>query len=208
MSKIRKMIRGVLTLSLTIGVTFETRGETPTVESPSAVRLKVVAAIRVLPSGIEAQPEYMLEFGLPDGLDSAEDALGISISNNFDVAYANFSTIATNLCERMMFLASAWRLGDDYYLKCLDANVDLAQSGALSAEELRWFMKGHRVRRLSYILADRYDQAGVSNIVQKLIVFTGETNKYEKVLTGDAKVEHLEFEQFMSEGPESPLKDE
>ena len=202
------MIRGALTLSLTIGVTFGIRGNTHKSEGLSTVRSNIVAVIKALPSNIEAQPEYMLEFGLPDGIDSTENALGISISNNFNVAYDNFSAIATNLCERMIFLASAWRLGDNYYLKCLDANVDLAQSGKLTAEELRWFMKGHGVRRLSYILADRYDQTGVSNIVQKLIVFTGETNKYEKVLTGEAKVEHLEFEQFMSEGPESPLKGE
>ena len=42
------------------------------------------------------------------------------------------------------------------------------------------------------------------NIVNKLMTYTGETNKYMKVLSGAAKNEYLEFEKFMIEGPESP----
>ena len=80
----------------------------------------------------------------------------------------------------------------------------MAISGDIAADDLRWFMKGHRTRRLSYILADRYDSPGVSNIVLRLMTYTGETNKYEKVLSGEAKAEYLEFEQFMADGPEAP----
>jgi hypothetical protein len=36
------------------------------------------------------------------------------------------------------------------------------------------------------------------------MTYTGETNKYEKVLSGEAKAEYLEFEQFMADGPEAP----
>jgi hypothetical protein len=56
------------------------------------------------------------------------------------------------------------------------------------------------------MLDANYDKPGVSNIVHRLMAYTGETNKYEKVLSGEAKVEYLEFEQYMADGPESPLK--
>ena len=56
------------------------------------------------------------------------------------------------------------------------------------------------------MLAAQYDKPGVSNIVLRLMAYTGETNKYEKVLSGEAKTEYLELEQFMADGPESPLK--
>ena len=103
-------------------------------------------------------------------------------------------------------LASTWRLGDDFYLDCLSRNVDLAIAGVITADDLEWYMRGHRTRRLTYMLAAQYDRPGVSNIVLRLMSYTGETNKYEKVLNGEAKTEYLAFEQFMAEGPESPLK--
>ena len=56
-------------------------------------------------------------------------------------------------------------------------------------------------RQFVYILADKYDSLRVSNIVYKLMAYTGETNKYEKILSGEAKTEYLEFEQFMRNGP-------
>lgn len=47
------------------------------------------------------------------------------------------------------------------------------------------------------------DRPGVSNIVLRLTTCTGETNKYEKVLSGEAKAEYIEFEQFMADGLEA-----
>lgn len=169
----------------------------------AAVGAKLDSCVSGLPSGERCRPSYMMEFGMPDAIMASETELGLLVSNNIEVVYSNFSAIATTKVERMLLLASAWRLGDDYYLDCLSRNVDIAIAGSISADELRWFMKGHRTRRLTYILDAQYDRPGISNIVCKLISYTGETNKYQKVLSGEAKVEYLEFEQFMTEGPES-----
>lgn len=171
-----------------------------------SVRGKVDNCVAVLPSWPRGCPNYMREFGMPSELKLPENELGISVSNNIDVVYTNFSILATNIVERRLLLASAWRLGDDFYLDCLSRNVDLAIAGVITAEDLEWYMRGHRTRRLTYILAAQYDKPGVSNIVQRLIAYTGETNKYEKVLSGEAKVRYLELEQYMADGPESPLK--
>ena len=174
----------------------------------AAVGIRLASCVSALPNGDRGCPAYMMEFGVPDGMMASETELGLLVSNHIEVVYSNFSAIATTKVEKMLLLASAWRLGDDYYLNCLSRNVDLAISGDIAADDLRWFMKGHRTRRLSYILADRYDSPGVSNIVLRLMTYTGETNKYEKVLSGAAKAEYLEFEQFMADGPESPLQNE
>ena len=128
--------------------------------------------------------------------------LGAFVSNNIEVVYSNFSVAATNLAERRILLASAWWLGDDYYLDCLSRNVDLAISGVISRDDLKWYMTGDRTRDWSYMLADQYDRPGVSNIVLRLMSYTGETNKYEKVLSGKAKAEYSEREEFIVNVPD------
>ena len=172
----------------------------------SVVRMKIDNCVASLPNDGRGDPSYMREFGIPGEVRIPENELGLTVSNNIDVAYVNFSILATNLVERRLLLASAWRLGDDFYLDCLSRNVDLAVAGVITADDLEWYMRGHRTRRLTYMLAAQYDRPGVSNLVLRLMSYTGETNKYEKVLSGEAKTEYLEFEQFMADGPESPLK--
>ena len=172
----------------------------------SAVRTKIDNCVAALPNNCRGDPGYMREFGMPGELRQPEIELGMSVSNNIESVYMNFSVLATNLVERRLLLASTWRLGDDFYLDCLSRNVDLAIAGVITADDLEWYMRGHRTRRLTYMLAAQYDRPGVSNIVLRLMSYTGETNKYEKVLNGEAKTEYLAFEQFMAEGPESPLK--
>ena len=172
----------------------------------SVVRTKIDNCVAALPNNCRGDPGYMREFGMPGELRQPEIELGMSVSNNIESVYMNFSVLATNLVERRLLLASTWRLGDDFYLDCLSRNVDLAIAGVITADDLEWYMRGHRTRRLTYMLAAQYDRPGVSNIVLRLMSYTGETNKYEKVLNGEAKTEYLAFEQFMAEGPESPLK--
>ena len=167
------------------------------------IRAKINSCFLALPKGDGGSPAYLEEFGMPDNLVKLETELGYVVSNHIDVVYSNFTIIATTKIERMILLSSAWHLGDNYYLNCLSRNVDLAISGDISQNELRWFMKGHKKRQFVYILADKYDSLCVSNIVYKLMAYTGETNKYEKILSGEAKTEYLEFEQFMRNGPES-----
>ena len=168
------------------------------------VRAILQECVAALPAGDYGTPEHMMEFGMVGSVKNLLPGLGAAVSNNIASVYQNFLGVATNTVERRLLLASSWRLGDDYYLDCLSRNVDLAIAGTITADDLRWYMRGHRTRRLTYLLASQYDRPGVSNIVLRLMSYTGETNKYTKVLSGEAKVEYLEFEQFMSEGPEAP----
>lgn len=176
-----------------------------TVLQARALLLECVAA---MPVGDSGTPEHIMEFGLVGAVKNLLPGLGVVVSNDIASVYQNFSEVATNTVERRLLLASSWRLGDDYYLDCLSRNVDLAIEGTISADDLCWYMRGHRTRHLTYLLASEYDRPGVSNIVLRLIAYTGETNKYEKVLSGEAKAEYLEFEQFMADGPEAPRQEE
>ena len=130
----------------------------------SAVRTKIDNCVAALPHDGRGDPGYMREFGLPGELRQSEIELGLSVSNNIEAAYMNFSVLATNLVERRLLLASTWRLGDEFYLDCLSRNVDLAIAGVITADDLEWYMRGHRTRRLTYMLAAQYDRPGVSNL--------------------------------------------
>ena len=194
------------TIMLVMGLSCFAFCDDATSNAVSVVRMKIDNCVAALPNDGRGNPSYMREFGMPGELSQPEMELGLFVSNNIDVAYVNFSILATNLVERRLLLASTWQLGDDFYLDCLSRNVDLAIAGVITADDLEWYMRGHRTRRLTYMLAAQYDRPGVSNIVLRLMSYTGETNKYEKVLNGEAKTEYLAFEQFMADGPESPLK--
>ena len=165
------------------------------------LRAMVHDCTTAMPDGIGASA--LGEFGLPSSVKPALDALARAVSNNVGIALADIGTVATNAVERMLLLSAGWRLGEEFYLQSLSTNIDLAASGVISPNELKWFMEGHRSRRLGYVLEMRYDQPGVSNIVQRLQAFTGDTNRCDKILSGEGKVECLEFESFMSDGPES-----
>ncbi len=194
------------TIMLVMGLSYFAYCDGAASNAVSVVRTKIDNCVAALPNNCRGDPGYMREFGMPGELRQPEIELGMSVSNNIESVYMNFSVLATNLVERRLLLASTWRLGDDFYLDCLSRNVDLAIAGVITADDLEWYMRGHRTRRLTYMLAAQYDRPGVSNIVLRLMSYTGETNKYEKVLNGEAKTEYLAFEQFMAEGPESPLK--
>ena len=170
----------------------------------AAISEKINQCLSALSDSNYGNSRYIMEFGLPDRMVEREKELGLIVSNHIDLVYSNFPKIATTKIRKLILLASSWYLSDGYYVNCLSRNVDLAISGDISCEELRWFMRGHRIRRLIYILDNQYDKPGISNIVNKLMSYTGETNKYMKVLSGAAKNEYLEFEKFMIEGPESP----
>ena len=190
-----------------VGILQPAIGDQNEQEEIASLRASLQTCCAALPSdGYTGRLDYLMEFGLPNAVKPSLHMLGMAISNCAATAYGSFPQIATNDMERLMFLASAWRLGDDYYLDCLSRNIGLAQAGEISSAELRWFLMGHRNRHLWYILAAQYNRPGISNIVQRLIAYTGETNKYEKVLSGEAKTEYLLLEEFMQNGPESTIE--
>ena len=157
------------------------------------IREKITASRAALPNGERGESWYLYNFTLPNELGQTEKALGEAISNNFDIAYSDFTILATNDIDRMLFLGSGWYLGKKHYLECLNRNVDLTESGKISVKELNWYITGHDVAELLGFLPFNYRMPGVSNVVKKLMKVTGETQYYENILSGEASVELFEF---------------
>ena len=157
------------------------------------IREKMAESRAAVPSGDEGRAGCLYNIGLPSELRGVEKSLGEAISNNFDIAYSNFTVLATNDIDRMLFLGSGWYLGKKHYLECLNRNVDLTESGKISVKELNWYITGHDVAELLGFLPFNYRMPGVSNVVKKLMKVTGETQYYENILSGEASVELFEF---------------
>ena len=146
------------TIMLVMGLSYFAYCDGAASNAVSVVRTKIDNCVAALPNNCRGDPGYMREFGMPGELRQPEIELGMSVSNNIESVYMNFSVLATNLVERRLLLASTWRLGDDFYLDCLSRNVDLAIAGVITADDLEWYMRGHRTRRLTYMLAAQYDR--------------------------------------------------
>ena len=154
----------------------------------SQVRSSVSSVVSALPDGRRGSPEYIREFGVPLGrCPSYQDLVGL-VSSNQEAVCTNFSMCATNELSRMVLLASWWGGNDDLYISGLAHSLDLAIAGVVTREDLDWYRMGHFNIRRGNILALRYDEPGISNLVVRLYGFTGETNACSRILSGEARV--------------------
>lgn len=152
----------------------------------SQVRASVSRVVSALPEGSRGSPEYMSEFGFPLKRNSAyKDLVGL-VSNNQDVICANFAECATNARARVSLLAAWWGGDDTLYVSGLSRSLDLALSGVLTRNEFDWYRKGHRNMRRGNLLALRFGEPGVSNLAFRVYSYTGETNAYRRIVTGEA----------------------
>ena len=150
---------------------------------------------------------YVKEFGMPDDKAGHFKDLGLWAYNHLDFVCQNFNQISTNSLDRTILLYAEALAGEEAYMIFLDHNVDLAIAGILSADEFDWYWHGRRSFRIVNLVALWYNRPGVSNIVQKLMDYTGRTNYYSRVLSGEEKVE---VEEWILFGPEStwpPVRD-
>ena len=174
---------------LTIGVfTLACVGMTCADEIVSQVCSSVSSVVSALPDGRRGSPEYIREFGVPlKRYSSYQELVGL-VSSNQEAVCANFSVCATNELSRLVLLASWWGGNDDLYISGLSHSLDLAIAGVVSREDLDWYRMGHFNIRRGNILALRYDEPGISNLVVRLYGFTGETNACSRILSGEARV--------------------
>ncbi len=148
----------------------------------------------------ERTERYVKEFGMPNDEAGYFKDLGLWASNHLDFVCQNFNQISTNSLERTILLYAESSVSDECYITFLDQNTNLAIAGILSADELTWYQKGRRNYRVNNLIALWYDHSGVSNIIQKLMDYTGKTNYYSRVLSGEMK---REVEEWILFGPES-----
>jgi len=151
----------------------------------SQVMSSVSTVVMSLPAGRRGTPEYMREFGFPLMRHMAYRELVGVVSNNQGIVCANFGSCATNELSRMVLLAAWWGGDENLYIDGLSRSLDLAMDGVVTRNEFDWYRKGHRNVRRGNILALRYDEPGMSNLVMRLYGYTGESNACQRVLSGE-----------------------
>ena len=154
----------------------------------SQVRSSVASVISALPEGRRGSPEYIREFGVPLKNSSAYHELVGVVSNNQETVCAGFSSCATNELSRMVLLAAWWGGDDALFLSGLSHCLDMAINGVVTRRELDWYRMGHFDVRRGNMLALKYDEPGMSNLVSRLYGFTGETNTCRRILSGEARI--------------------
>ena len=154
----------------------------------SQVRSSVSSVISALPAVRRDAPEYIREFGIPlKRYPAYQELVGI-VSNNQETICANFGACATNELSRMVLLAAWWGGDDTLYVNGLSNCLDMAMSGVVTRADLDWYRTAHFNVRRGNILALRYDEPGMSNLVSRLYGFTGETNTCNRILSGEARI--------------------
>ena len=148
----------------------------------------VSSVISALPAGRRGTPEYIREFGIRlKRYPAYQELVGI-VSNNQETICANFGACATNELSRMVLLAAWWGGDDTLYVNGLSNCLDMAMSGVVTRADLDWYRTAHFNVRRGNILALRYDEPGMSNLVSRLYGFTGETNACNRILSGGARI--------------------
>ena len=88
------------TIMLVMGLSYFAYCDGAASNAVSVVRTKIDNCVAALPNNCRGDPGYMREFGMPSELRQPEIELGMSVSNNIESVYMNFSVLATNLVER------------------------------------------------------------------------------------------------------------
>jgi len=151
------------------------------------VRASLAVVVDSLPPGRPGTADYIREFGVIRSRLSGYANLVDVVTNNQDFVCTNFNVCATNEISQLMLLSAWWGGDDSMYLNGLSRCLDLTVSGTLSRNDLMWYRFGHRNDRRGCILALRYNEPGVSNLVIRLCNYTGETNYCSRVLSGEAR---------------------
>ena len=106
--------------------------------------------------------------------------------------------------KMQMLLSSWWGGDDDLYISGLSRSLDLSMDGIVTRDELDWYRSGHLNVRRANILALRYGESGISNLVSRLHDFTGETNACLRVLSGESCIGITNYLEEMSHTNQEP----
>jgi len=151
------------------------------------VRSAVSTVVSELPDGNAGTVDYLRNFGIRTRSLQGYQHLVAAVSNNSDAVCSNFNACATNEISRLVLLTAWWGGNDSLYLDGLSRSLDLAIDGTLSREDIDWYRTGHRNERRGNILALRYDEPGITNLVLRYYGYMGETNNCNRILSGEAK---------------------
>lgn len=122
--------------------------------------------------------------------ESAYAEINMLMSNHWSVAFPDLPSFATNSFERKVLMASSVAFDDRHYIDCLEMLTGLAESNAVSLSELRWVQNEVWKKPLvGSALVNGWQTTRVSNLVERLLRYTGNTNLYSKILDGSAKRE-------------------
>lgn len=132
----------------------------------------------------------IFEFGFLATGTPAHTNLALTVSNREDQVLHNMSPLTTNEVERLVLLSAGWSLGEEYYFDFYKKVVDAAYLGFVSREELEWYGCAHHNSDWAACLALRFQQPGVSNVVDKYECVTGQTNYCDRIRTGQARQEY------------------
>jgi len=115
------------------------------------------------------------------------------VSNNLSAVMDHFGICATNRSEKLVLMSVGWAYDDDYYLRFMDGLSAVAVSGGVTADDYRWYCSAHRNELRLNILALRYQEPIVSNILNRVEMFTGDTNRCNRIRSGEARSSYLNW---------------
>lgn len=139
------------------------------------VRSTVSSIVSALPDGRRGTVEYIREFGVSLKRYPAYLELVGIVSNNQETVCSNFNACATNELSRMVLLSAWWGGDDELFVGGLSRCLDMAMSGMVTRDDLDWYRMGHFNVRRSNLLALRYDEPEMSNLVSRLYAYIGDT---------------------------------
>ena len=159
----------------------------------SRVRSVLTDVAAAMPDGRRRTPEYLYEFGYKYKSNPHYLSLSTIVSNNLETVGSNFEACATNELNRLLLLSTAWAFDGDYYLQCLSNDLELVDAGILSKREFLWTRRASRNVSLLGFIPLNYNCPGVSNLVLRMQQVTGDTNYCQRILSGAARVDVINY---------------
>lgn len=168
-------------------------------ELVSRVRSALTDVATAMPDGRRRMPEYLYEFGYKYKSNPYYLSLSAIVSNNLEAVCSNFNACATNELNRLLLLSTAWAFDGDYYLQCLSNDLELVDAGVLSKREFLWARRASRSVSLLGLVPKNYNRPGVSNLVLRMQQVIGETNYCQRILSGAAREDVINYMDSMSD---------
>ena len=151
------------------------------------IREAMDATVRDLPQGKRAWPDYLREFGFRYDKNPSYGKMADVVSNRFGSVAVRFSDIATNDIQRLMLLSCGWAYDERYYIDYYHLVADLAIKGDITAKDLRWYAVGHRSNKFLDLVARRYGEPRVAQLVDKICQVSPDAKNIDAFRNGTAK---------------------
>lgn len=136
---------------------------------------------------------YIENFGIGDWSNHRHKNTAFLVSNSLDVVFNNLVLCVTNQTERYVLFSMGWDFGDSYYASFFDRMLDKYETGNISEKEIKWFQAAHFSPNLSECFIRKYNEPLISNIINKIERLFLTTNECNKIRSGAALLEYLNF---------------